>query len=62
VSAGGAPQIWIVEPHSAQPYRKLAEWPASARPRGLTWSKAGDRVLTASQEFSGDIVMYDITR
>jgi hypothetical protein len=32
------------------------------RPRGLTWSKESDRVLYASQEFDGDIVMYDIAR
>jgi eukaryotic-like serine/threonine-protein kinase len=62
VSNGAPAQIWIVEPRGAQPFRKLADLPATVRPRGLAWSKESDRVLYASEDFPGDIVMYDLTR
>ena len=62
VSTGAPAQIWIVEPRGAQPFRKLADLPATVRPRGLAWSKGSDRVLYASEDFPGDIVMYDVTR
>jgi Tol biopolymer transport system component len=60
VSANAAAQIWVVEPESAQPFKKLVDLPTAFRPRGLTWSKEGDRVIYAAQEFNGDIVMYDL--
>jgi eukaryotic-like serine/threonine-protein kinase len=60
VSANGAAQIWTVEPGSAQPFRKLVDLPTAIRPRGMTWSKDGDRVIYAAEEFNGDIVMYDL--
>ncbi len=60
VSANAQSQIWIIEPDSKQPVRKLIDFPIAVRPRGLTWSKDGDRVIFGSQEFNGDIVMYDL--
>ena len=60
VSANAQSQIWIIEPDSEQPVRKLIDFPIAVRPRGLTWSKEGDRVIFGSQEFNGDIVMYDL--
>jgi Tol biopolymer transport system component len=60
VSANGPAQIWVVEPTSPRPFKKLVELPTALRPRGLTWSKDGDRVIYANQEFNSDIVMYDL--
>ena len=59
-AAGNGPaQIWISDkPQGAQPLRKLIDFPPAARPRGITWSKEGDRIIVANQEYSGDIVMY----
>ena len=62
VSANAQSQIWIIEPNSKQPVRKLIDFPIAVRPRGLTWSKDGDRVIFGSQEFNGDLVMYDLDR
>jgi hypothetical protein len=62
VSANGAAQIGTVEPTSGQPFKKLVDLPTAFRPRGLTWSKDGDRVIYAAQEFNGDIVMYEMIR
>jgi Tol biopolymer transport system component len=50
VAANGPAQIWVVEPASAQPFKKLVELPTAFRPRGLAWSKEGDRVIYAAQE------------
>jgi hypothetical protein len=60
--ANGAGQVWIAEPGAAQPYRKLADLPTPVRPRGITWTRDGTRVVIGSQELSGDIVMFDVTR
>jgi len=62
VSANAQSQIWIIEPDSKQPIRKLIDFPIAVRPRGLTWSKDGERVIFGSQEFNGDLVMYDLDR
>jgi len=62
VSANAQSQIWIIEPRSPQPIRKLIDFPIAVRPRGLTWSKDGDRIIFGSQEFNGDLVTYDVDR
>jgi hypothetical protein len=62
VSANAQSQIWIIEPDSKPPIRKLIDFPIAVRPRGLTWSKDGERVIFGSQEFNGDLVMYDLDR
>jgi serine/threonine protein kinase len=60
VPANASSQIWIVEPGATPPIRKLIEFPIAIRPRGLTWAKEGDRVIFGSQEFNGDLVLYDV--
>jgi Tol biopolymer transport system component len=62
VSANAQSQIWIIEPRTPQPIRKLIDFPIAVRPRGLTWSKDGDRIIFGSQEFNGDLVTYDVDR
>jgi len=58
--ANGPAQIWIAQPQAAQPFRKLIDLPNDTRPRGLTWSKDAKNVIIANQQYSGDIVMYDV--
>jgi Periplasmic component of the Tol biopolymer transport system len=58
--SNGPAQIWIVQPQAAQPFRKLIDLPHDTRPRGMTWSKDGRNVIIANQQYSGDIVMYDL--
>jgi Tol biopolymer transport system component len=60
IPANGPAQIWMVQPQAAQPFRKLIDLPPDTRPRGMTWSKDGMNVIIANQQYSGDIVMYDL--
>ena len=61
IPANGPAEIWIVEPKGGDPVKKLVDLPAGTRPSGITWSKEGDRVIVANQEYQGDIVMYELT-
>ena len=40
--------------------RRVVAETAFRRRSRPTWSKEGDRVIYAAQEFNGDIVMYDL--
>jgi Tol biopolymer transport system component len=60
IPGSGPAEIWIVEPKGHEPMKKLTDLPATVRPRGITWTKEGDRVIIANQEYNGDIVMYDL--
>ena len=60
MAANGPAQIWIVDPQAKQPFRKLIDLPSDTRPRGITWSKDSTHVVIANQQYSGDIVMYDL--
>ena len=57
----GRSEIWIVEPGARQPFRKILDFDAAERPRGLTWTRDGSGLIFANQEFPGDIVMFDVT-
>jgi hypothetical protein len=39
----------------------IFDYDSAARPRGLTWTRDGSSLIVASQEFPGDIVMFDVT-
>ena len=60
IPANGPAEIWIVEPKASDPVRKLVDLPASVRPRGISWSNDGDRLIVAIEDYLGDIVMYDL--
>jgi serine/threonine protein kinase len=51
--------IWIVEPESAQPFRKLIELPAEVRPRGITWTSDGASLVFGRQEALSDLVLFE---
>jgi len=60
IPANGPAELWVVEPTVADGLKKVLDFPAAVRPRGMTWTKEGDRVIVANQEFNGDIIMYEL--
>jgi Tol biopolymer transport system component len=51
--------IWIVEPDSSQPFRKLIELPGEVRPRGITWTSDGSSLIFGRQEALSDLVLFE---
>ena len=51
--------IWIVEPDSAVPFRKLIELPGEVRPRGITWTSDGSSLVFGRQETLSDLVLFE---
>jgi eukaryotic-like serine/threonine-protein kinase len=51
--------IWIVEPDSSQPFRKLIELPGEVRPRGITWTSDGSTLIFGRQEALSDLVLFE---
>jgi eukaryotic-like serine/threonine-protein kinase len=51
--------IWIVEPDSSQPFRKLIELPGEVRPRGITWTSDGASLIFGRQEALSDLVLFE---
>jgi Tol biopolymer transport system component len=53
--------IWIVQPESAEPFRKLLELPGELRPRGITWTSDGSSLIFGRQEALSDLVLFERT-
>jgi eukaryotic-like serine/threonine-protein kinase len=51
--------IWIVEPESSRPFRKLIELPGEVRPRGITWTSDGSSLVFGRQEALSDLVLFE---
>jgi hypothetical protein len=51
--------IWIVDPNSPSPYRKLMDLPAGTFLRGLTWARDGSSFVVGSYRWSGDIFLAE---
>jgi Tol biopolymer transport system component len=51
--------IWIVEPDSPHPFRKLIELPGEMRPRGITWTSDGSSLVFGRQEALSDLVLFE---
>jgi serine/threonine protein kinase len=62
VAANAQAAIWIVDPEGAEPFRRLMELEPTARPRGLTWTNDGSRLIIASQQSLSDLVLHEIGR
>jgi serine/threonine protein kinase/Tol biopolymer transport system component len=62
VPANAPAVIWIVDPESPTPFRRLMELEPTARPRGLTWTNDGSRLIIASQRSLSDLVLHEIGR
>jgi Tol biopolymer transport system component len=53
--------IWIIEPRSAVPYRKLMDLPAGVFLRGLTWARDGGSFIVGRYRWAGDIFLAERT-
>jgi Tol biopolymer transport system component len=62
VSTNAPAALWIVEPAAATPFRRVLEFQPTVRPRGLTWTRDGSRLIMSSQESLSDLVLYDLER
>ncbi len=62
VPANAPAVIWIVEPGAPAPFRRLMELESTVRPRGLTWTRDGSRLIVASQQSLSDLVLHEIGR
>jgi len=62
VPANAPAVIWIVDPSAAIPFRKLTELKPTVRPRGLTWTTDGSRLILARQEPLSDLVLHELGR
>jgi Tol biopolymer transport system component len=51
--------IWIVEPDSPEPFRKLIELPGEVRPRSITWTRDGSSLIFGRQEALSDLVLFE---
>ena len=51
--------IWIVEPGSPTPFRKLTDLPADVRVRGVSWTPDGSALVIGHVRATGDIVLAE---
>ena len=51
--------IWIVDPESATPFRKLAQLPVGPRIRGVSWTRDGAALIIGQHDTTSDIVLLD---
>ena len=51
--------IWIVDPESSTPFRKLAELPVGPRIRGVAWTRDGAALIIGQHDTTSDIVLLD---
>ena len=55
----GDGSVWIIDPTSAAPYKKLLNLPAGVFVRGMTWSHDGSSLILGRYRWSGDIFLAD---
>ena len=58
-NTNAAASIWIVDPESATPFRKLVELPVGPRIRGLAWARDGSALIIGQHDTTSDIVLLD---
>ena len=59
LSGAGIGSLWIVEPASPKPYRKLLDFEAGVFTRGITWSNDGTSLILGTYRWSGDIFLAE---
>jgi Tol biopolymer transport system component len=62
VPANAPSTLWIVEPGSKTPFRKIVDLQPGMRPLGITWTRDGSRIILSSQESLSDLVLYELER
>ena len=55
----GVGRLWIVDPASPNPYRKVLDLPAGVFTRGITWSSDGRSLILGTYRWSGDIFLAE---
>ena len=55
----GAGSVWIVDPASPKPYRKVLDLPAGVFTRGITWSSDGKSLILGTYRWTGDIFLAE---
>jgi Tol biopolymer transport system component len=59
LSGAGAGAVWIVDPYSPNPYKKLLDLPAGVFVRGITWDRDGSSLIVGHYRWSGDIFLAE---
>ena len=62
VPANAPASIWIVEPTAPTPFKQLMTLKPNQRPRGLTWTTDGARLIIATEESLSDLVLHELGR
>ncbi|HEX8031945.1 MAG TPA: LpqB family beta-propeller domain-containing protein [Vicinamibacterales bacterium] len=55
----GAGALWIIDPASPTPYRKLLDLPTGIFVRGMSWSRDGRSLILGTYRWSGDIFLAE---
>jgi serine/threonine-protein kinase len=55
----GAGSVWIIDPNSPAPYKKVMDLPAGVFLRGLTWTPDGSSLIVGQYRWSGDIFLAE---
>ena len=58
-NTNAAASIWLVDPESATPFRKLVELPIGPRIRGVTWTRDSSALIIGHHDTTSDIVILD---
>jgi hypothetical protein len=58
----GNGSLWIVDPYSESPYKKLMNLPAGVFVRGMTWAPDGASLILGRYRWSGDIFLAEKSR
>jgi Tol biopolymer transport system component len=53
---------WIFDPSGRQEARKVFDFPADARLRGVTWSRDGQSLVVGQHRGTGDIVLFELAK
>jgi len=59
LSGAAAGSVWIVEPGSPAPYKKVMTLPSGVFLRGLTWTPDGSSLIVGQYRWSGDIFLAE---
>jgi serine/threonine protein kinase/Tol biopolymer transport system component len=54
--------IWIFDPRGGQPARKVFDFPADVRLRGVSWARDGQSLIVGQHRGTGDIVLFELAK
>ena len=58
-NSNSAATIWIVDPESPTPFRKLTQLAVGPRIRGMSWTRDGAALIIGQHDTTSDIVLLD---